>query len=238
MMRVTYLDHSGFLVELDTACLLFDWWRGTLPPLPDKPLTVFASHRHADHFHPKIFQLDDGGRDIRFILGKDLKLSAHNLEKWKISAETAEKCIRMRRGETISLPGRKILALPSTDAGAAFLVQADSKTVYHAGDLNWWHWDGDSPADRKNMEVNFKRYLEPLRGRKIDLAFAPLDPRLKDAFGMGFRYLLKTADIRRIFPMHQWEDYSSTTRFLTENPALADRVILVERPGQSWEFPE
>lgn len=238
MMRVTYLDHSGFLVELDTDCLLFDWWRGTLPPLPDKPLTVFISHRHADHFNLEIFRLDDGSRDIRFVLGKDLKLSAHNLEKWKIPAETAEKCVRMRRDETLSLSGMEILALPSTDAGAAFLVEADGKTLYHAGDLNWWHWDEDSPADRRNMEVNFKRYLEPLRDRKIDLAFAPLDPRLKDAFGMGFRYLLETADIRRIFPMHQWEDYGSTARFLTENPTFAKRVVCVERPGQSWEFPE
>ena len=49
MIQVTYLAHSGFLVELDSAALLFDWWKGTLPPLPeDKPLLVFASHRHEE----------------------------------------------------------------------------------------------------------------------------------------------------------------------------------------------
>ena len=32
-MRVTYLAHSGFLVELLSVTLLFDWWKGALPPL-------------------------------------------------------------------------------------------------------------------------------------------------------------------------------------------------------------
>ena len=31
-MRVTYLAHSGFLVELPSVTLLFDWWKGELPP--------------------------------------------------------------------------------------------------------------------------------------------------------------------------------------------------------------
>ena len=69
-MRVTFLDHSGFLVETGTAALLFDWWKGTLPDLaPGVPLYVFASHAHPDHFDPRIFALDDGSRDIRFLLG-------------------------------------------------------------------------------------------------------------------------------------------------------------------------
>ena len=34
-MTVTYLYHSGFFVELDTICLLFDYWQGTEePPIP------------------------------------------------------------------------------------------------------------------------------------------------------------------------------------------------------------
>ena len=49
MMHVTFLDHSGFLVELPGLTLLFDWWQGDLPPLPSDPLLVFASHRHPDH---------------------------------------------------------------------------------------------------------------------------------------------------------------------------------------------
>ena len=58
-MRVTFLEHSGFLVELPSVTLLFDWWKGELPALrPGVPLLVFSSHRHEDHFKPEIFSLD------------------------------------------------------------------------------------------------------------------------------------------------------------------------------------
>ena len=51
MMTVTFLGHSGFLAELPSVTLLFDWWKGELPALrPGVPLYVFASHRHEDHF--------------------------------------------------------------------------------------------------------------------------------------------------------------------------------------------
>ena len=58
-MRVTFLAHDGFFIELDQVCLLFDWWKGVLPPLSDKPLLVFVSHRHEDHFNPAVFTLAD-----------------------------------------------------------------------------------------------------------------------------------------------------------------------------------
>jgi hypothetical protein len=39
-----------FLVETDSAALLFDWWKGELPAVkPGVPLYVFASHAHPDH---------------------------------------------------------------------------------------------------------------------------------------------------------------------------------------------
>lgn len=57
-MRISFLGHSGFLLELPSATLLFDWSEGELPTLrPGRPLLVFASHHHEDHFRPAIFQL-------------------------------------------------------------------------------------------------------------------------------------------------------------------------------------
>ena len=91
-MRVTFLAHDGFFIELDQVCLLFDWWKGVLPPLPDKPLLVFVSHRHEDHFNPAVFALADRKADIQFLLGSDFHLTPHNLTKWQLSPETAAKC--------------------------------------------------------------------------------------------------------------------------------------------------
>ena len=236
MTRVTFLDHSGFLVELESCCILFDWWKGDLPALPGKPLFVLASHRHPDHFDPRIFALDDGAREIRFILAKDIRLSDRNRAKWGVSPETAEKCVRVGGGQSLALPGLTVETLPSTDEGVAFLVTCGFRTVYHSGDLNWWHWEGEDKSWNRNMEANFKRNIEPLRGRHIDLAFAPLDPRQEGAESWGFRYLLELADVKRIFPMHQWGDFSPTARFFAAAPELAEKVVPVEAPGQNWEF--
>ena len=45
MIQVTYLYHSGFAVELDRHLLVFDYYRGELPAVPEgKKLIIFASH--------------------------------------------------------------------------------------------------------------------------------------------------------------------------------------------------
>ena len=236
-MRVTFLDHSGFLVETGSAALLFDWWKGELPAIkPELPLYVFASHRHEDHFDPRIFTLDDGTRDVRFVLGHDIKLSVRNLERWGVSPRTAGNCRNLRGGETLELPRARVEALPSTDEGEAFLVTADKQTLFHAGDLNWWHWEGEDKGWNRNMEVNFKKYAEALRGRTIDLAMLPLDPRLGEAGFWGPSYFLETADIRRFLPMHQWGDFDFARKFLEKHSAFTDTVVPVEREGQVFEF--
>ena len=232
-MRVTFLDHSGFLVESDSAALLFDWWKGELPAIaPGVPLYVFASHVHPDHFDPRIFSLDDGTRDVRFVLGHDIKLSARNLGRWGVPAETAERSQTLRGGQSCALPGVTVEALSST--GEAFLVGVDGRMVFHAGDLNWWHWEGEDKAWNQNMAANFKRYTESLRGRRIDVAMLPLDPRLGEAGFWGPKYFLELADIERFLPMHQWGDFGFTDRFLEKYPDFRDRTVPVERTGQTF----
>ena len=237
-MRVTFIGHSGFLAETEDAALLFDWWKGELPALPPGvPLYVFASHVHPDHFDPKIFALNDGNRDVSFLLGKGVSLDPRHLQRWGVSPETVEKARVRQGGQTLSLPQAEIETLSSTDEGVAFLVTLpDGRTVFHAGDLNWWHWEGEDRAWNRNMEVNFKKYTEPLRGRKIDLAMLPLDPRLGEAGFWGPAYFLETADIRHFLPMHQWGDFEFSRKFLEENPAFTERTVPVERAGQVFTF--
>ena len=234
-MRAVFLAHSGFLVELDTVCLLFDWWKGELPVLPDKPLYCFASHRHPDHFDPHIFTLDDGSRDVTFVLSHDIHLTEKHRQTWNLSAQTAEKCVSVRPDADYPLPGITVETLRSTDEGVAFLVTAEGKTLYHAGDLNWWHWAGEDPAWNEKMERDFKQYIEPLRGRAIDLAMVPLDPRLEDSEGWGLAYLLDLAKIKAVLPMHQWGDAAPTGRFCGQHPQWAQRIISIIQEGVCYE---
>lgn len=40
-MKVTFIEHSGFCVELDRTVLLFDYYKGAFPEIPkDKELYV------------------------------------------------------------------------------------------------------------------------------------------------------------------------------------------------------
>ena len=237
-MRVTFLAHSGFLVELPSVTLLFDWWKGELPALrPEIPLLVFVSHRHPDHFSPAIFALNDGPRQILFLLGKDIRLSPRNLARWGVSQETAGKCLSLGGNNIVSpLSGVSVETLPSTDEGVAFLVTADGRTLFHAGDLNWWHWEGEDKAWNRNMEVNFQRYTEPLRGRRIDLAMLPLDPRLGEPGFWGPRYFLELADIARFLPMHQWGEFGFTKQFLERFPEFKSCTVPVEKTGQCFDL--
>mgnify|MGYP000370425735 FL=1 len=53
-MQITRIFHSGFLVETARRYFIFDYYKGELPKLnPDKPVYVFASHGHQDHYEPK-----------------------------------------------------------------------------------------------------------------------------------------------------------------------------------------
>ena len=59
-LTVTYIKHSGFLVETANSYLLFDYWQGKLPELQyDKELYIFSSHAHHDHYTKDIFNKKD-----------------------------------------------------------------------------------------------------------------------------------------------------------------------------------
>ena len=73
-MKVTYLGHSGFLLEGKDRYFIFDYYKGELPPLDrKKKVLVFCSHSHRDHYNPKIFDLLDE-RDLRYraVLASDI----------------------------------------------------------------------------------------------------------------------------------------------------------------------
>ena len=198
---------------------------------------VFSSHSHEDHFSPRIFTLDNGQREVRFLLGNDIALTAENRKRWQLSQETASKCTLLAGNETVSpLPGVTVETLPSTDEGVAFLVSVDGQTIFHAGDLNWWHWEGEDPAWNRQMEQDFKAYASPLTGRHIHLAMLPIDPRQEEHGFRGAAYILSHAQIDRCLPMHQWEQFSFTQQFMSTYPEFAEQILPATRLGQTFTW--
>ena len=92
-MTVTFIAHSAYLVEWDKFYTLFDYtyepdYTGALPELnPEKPLLVFASHSHEDHFDAKVFTLLEKYPDTRFFVSRDTRLTERKRQWLNISDE-------------------------------------------------------------------------------------------------------------------------------------------------------
>ncbi|WP_322172692.1 MBL fold metallo-hydrolase [Acutalibacter caecimuris] len=228
-MKVTFILHSCYHVELENCCLLFDWYEGDIPP-SDKPLYVFASHCHGDHFSPKVFETARPGRRVRFILSDDIWES-------RVPEGQRENTLFVAPRRAYEVDGLKIATLQSTDQGVAFLVECEGRLLYHAGDLNCWVWDGAPPYQNDQMREIYRQELEPLAGRPIDTAFVPLDPRQEADFDLGMRYFFETAQAKRVFPIHMWGDYSVVPLFKADPhyQAYAPLLMDVSAPGQVFD---
>ena len=214
-MKITYIAHSGFLVETDKNLYLFDYYQGEIPNLTaDKPLYVFASHRHGDHFNPQIFKLAETHPKVRYVFAFDIRLTPRNMKNWGIDESWKEKVLTVRSKSAYELAADcRVETLRSTDEGVAFLVTEEEGTIFHAGDLHWWFWEGEDRGWLGTMEANFKQEVERIAGRKLDAAFLPLDDRLGDTFHKGMDWYLRKCSVRYAFPMHFWEDFQVIERF-------------------------
>ena len=95
-MKVTYLGHSGFLLETDAAYFMFDYYIGKIPELnKEKPLLIFSSHRHPDHYNREIWKLRKQYPKVQYILSKDINFSQKAVTKLGLTEEEASKVIRL-----------------------------------------------------------------------------------------------------------------------------------------------
>lgn len=230
-LKVTYLRHSGFLVETTDKYLLFDYWKGELPSLDyKKNLYVFASHAHHDHYGKDIFKLENQCESVKYILSFDIERS----NGWK----QAEQVYFLDVHESVEIDDLQIKTLCSTDEGVAFLIKTDDYAIYHAGDLHWWHWPGDPEEENRLRKENYQKEIALLEGEKIDCAFVVLDPRQEEAGGWGMDYFLKHVESRYIFPMHCWEKYSIIKDYKDKNDTkyLTTTIMDITAPGQTFEI--
>lgn len=240
-MRITYIHHSSFLVEMEHAALLFDYFEGELPPLADdKPLVIFASHRHGDHFAPVIFQLAQGRKNVQFVLSDDIwkrQVPQEYLGCTTFIGPQEERTVYLTP-ESRNEPGNilQVWAYKSTDEGVAFLIRTLDKTIYHAGDLNNWVWEGEPEADNRRMSERYHEELKKLAGAHIDVAFVPLDPRQEKDFYLGMDDFMRMVGAKTVFPMHFWGDFDVIRRF-KELPCTAgyrERIRDIRSKGETF----
>lgn len=70
--------------------------------------------------------------------------------------------------------GTQVSTLLSTDSGVAFIVKTSEGAIYHAGDLNDWHWEGETEADNRHMSSMYRAEIDKIKDAHFDAAFVPL----------------------------------------------------------------
>lgn len=243
-MEITFIGHSGFLIEWETCYWLFDYYKGNIPEMdPGKKIFVFASHVHSDHFNPEIFRLLDRYPDMTYVLSFDIRLSAGYSKEAGIPTNVADKIIFVKPSSEYRLPcdngdGIRLETLRSTDSGVAFLLHYRGKTIYHAGDLNLWVWKKETTQYNNNMTTMFEKEMKVLKNVLIDVAFAPLDSRQEEDYYKGLDRLLNTAKVRYVFPMHFWDNPSIIRQFKQEHGMnYSDTQIMdIHESGQKWHI--
>ena len=231
-MKVTYLEHSGFAAEYKEYVLIFDWYRGSLPEFDQqKKIYVFASHSHYDHFNKKIFGWSEQYPDVRYILSADIAGKEQ-------SEEQSERTVYVTANKKYDFDGIKVQTLHSTDEGVAFIVYMEDKVIYHAGDLNWWHWEEEDDAYNRMMRGDYQKEIETLTGEKIDLAFVVLDPRQEEQFYWGFDWYMRHTDTKIVFPMHMWKQYEVQDRLIgmEVSEPYREKIMRIREMGQVFEL--
>jgi len=234
-LRITHYYHSGFSVEADDLLFVFDYWRGEkqelhgrLQIMPEqlskyRHVYVFISHEHIDHLDPVVFTWKDSA-SITYIVSSDMPVGTRGK--------------RMAPGDTLELePQVSVTAFDSTDLGVSFLLNIQGKKIFHAGDLNFWHWrDESSLKEIEEAEMEFIRAVKPISKESVDIAFFPVDPRQGTMFEAGANYFILQVKPRLLIPMHYFHkteiilEYartaSSRTTEVLAMPGIGDSILV------------
>lgn len=234
MIKLTYIFHSCFMLETEQCVLIFDYWKdspeGDVKKMLEhtgKRVYFMASHFHEDHFNPEIIAMNVPNGDKRIILSRDI-IRRHR-------AKETDADVVMRKGDVYNDEYIKIKAFGSTDAGVSFMLETDGKKIFHAGDLNNWHWEDEStPQEVKKMEGDFKAVLRDIKAEypAVDLAMFPVDPRLGTDFARGARQWLQTIKTTYLAPMHFPPAREKAMTFRKEAEMCGTKFLYIRHEGE------
>ena len=201
---VTYFYQSAFTVALKKTLLIFSYRQEDVPQLPENlrlnekdfhgfnNILVFVPNGSFFHHDPAIYQWKRSF-PITYLLTQDAAREAPRMAN-------VRPC---REGDQFSIGMSRIAVHGSTDKGVSFLVEAEGLTIFHAGDLNLWHWrEENTLREIARAEQQFYQVVAKLPKNKIDICFFPLDPNQGGFYDAGANHLIMAIRPRVFFPMH------------------------------------
>jgi len=234
-MKLTYVLNSGFVLEAATATIVFDFFRDTDDGFVSRRLTSFAgrlyvlaSHWHPDHFRRDVLQWRRQRSDISYIFSRDIKRLAQTDDVHYIE-----------KGQTWADDTLCIKAFGSTDVGVSFLVEIEGKRIFHAGDLNNWHWkDESTEAEVRESEDWFLREVDDLRREtgEVDVAIFPVDPRQGTDYMLGAEQFVERIKCGLFVPAHFGDNYAAAQAFRPFAERAGCRFANITAQGAEFEI--
>jgi len=232
-LKVTYHYNSGFSVRVGGTLLVFDYWEGENRRLSDvgrlnqsilgayEQVIVFISHAHPDHLDPVVYEWREERPDIVYVVSSDLPIGKRGRRLSPLEEITLTKDISVK-------------AFDSTDLGVSFLVSAYGMNIFHAGDLNLWHWRQESSLrEIEAAEEAFRAACEPIPSGVIDLCMFPVDPRQGEMYDAGANQFILNKKPRLFIPMH-WQDRPEVAiDFARRARTPQTEVLALTHPGES-----
>lgn len=232
MLKITYLFHSGFIVETERHFMVFDYFKDSCKKskyrdcgqlkredIPeDKKVLIFVSHSHCDHFSKEIFTFEKPNVEYIFDAGVAAGNEAPNIH-------------RFLPYESHYIGDVMIKTYGSTDEGLSFFIEVDGMKIFHAGDLNWWHWSGESEEERAYAKQFFEKEMSLIEEMAMDVAFFPVDPRLEEAYYYGGEYFIRRIHPKVFIPMHFQDGYEFTRKFKEHMGDCGTEIITIDSRG-------
>ncbi len=224
-IKVKYLYNSGFAIDFDKYYIVLDYEKGKLDLPKDKKIIFVVSHSHADHYNPAIFSMP-GSEKASYVIsddvescnvygdGKFIKLtdSAAETERKKI-IYNPKRCFRAKPDMNFEFAGLDWNTFKSTDLGISTLFSVNGVSFFHAGDLTAWKWPNTPIQEQKKEVADYEAILDDIANYPVDIAFAPLDPRLMENAYLGSIMLIKKLNPQLFIPMHFRETPQITRAF-------------------------
>ena len=228
---ITHYYHSGFSAAWGRTLVVFDYWRGSRGEVsgkreitPEKlsafdQVFVLISHEHPDHLDPIVYTWKDYA-NVTYLVSSDMPVGTRGR--------------RMAPGDTAELAENlTVTAFPSTDLGVSFLVRMGEVNLFHAGDLNFWHWRDESlMSEIEEAEAEFRKAIEPISKEQVDIAFFPVDPRQGSMFEAGANYFILTVKPRILIPMHYFHRAEVAVNYARTASCRSTEVIALPRIGE------
>ena len=223
MAKIRWLGHSGFEIELINKIVLVDPWLDGNPLAPiraaaiKKTDIVCVTHDHSDHLGDAIQICKQTGATFIGIY----ELSVYAQE------EGVKETVEINIGGTTDVKGIRISmvqAFHSSTRGAptGFIIEAEGKTVYHAGDTSLF---GDM---RIISEIH-----------RPDIALIPIG----DYYTMGPREAAEAVKLIKpsiVIPMH-YQTFPVLTpsaegfiKIVKEKTPEVKAIVL--KPGEAYRF--